>query len=122
MDLVEEFTLSEQLEFHFRLRNPANRCSLAEIIDRMKMGDSREKAITNFSSGMKQRLKLGLAFFTEASAIFLDEPGTNLDEHALAWYHENLGAVAPDKTVIVASNQADEYPKTAIRLMITDYK
>lgn len=123
MDLIEELTLAEHLAFHFKLRKPRPGYSVDSIIEKLYMTDSRDKQIANFSSGMKQRLKLGLAFFTDAQLIFLDEPGTNLDEQALAWYCENLkNAVLENKLTFIASNQKNEYPDDAEVISLTSYK
>jgi ABC-type multidrug transport system ATPase subunit len=71
---------------------------------------------------MKQRVKLGLALLTQADAIFLDEPGTNLDEKAFSWYLDRLKKLPSDVLVLIASNQAREYPSDAIRLDLTTFK
>lgn len=123
MDLIEEFTLREQLAFHFKLRKPRSGYSIDSILDKLYLSDSRDKQIVNFSSGMKQRVKLGLAFYTDAKIIFLDEPGTNLDETAFAWYLENLrNPVLNDNLVFIASNQKSEYPADAEIISISNYK
>lgn len=123
MDLIEEFTLQEQLEFHFKLRKPRTGYSIDSMIDKLYLSDSRDKQIINFSSGMKQRVKLGLAFYTMAKVIFLDEPGTNLDETAFNWYSENLKNVMLDGSMIfIASNQKNEYPADAEIISISSYK
>lgn len=123
MDLIEELTLAEQLNFHFNLRKPRAGYSIDSIIDELYMADSRDKQIANFSSGMKQRLKLGLAFFTDAAIIFLDEPGTNLDEQAFAWYTENLkNPVLKDALIFIASNQKNEYSTSTEVISVASYK
>lgn len=123
MDLIEELTLSEQLTFHFKLRKPRAGYTIDSIIDKLYLTDSRDKQIANFSSGMKQRVKLGLAFFTEAKILFLDEPGTNLDETAFNWYLENLrNTVLNDRLIFIASNQKNEYPTDAEIITISAYK
>lgn len=123
MDLIEEFTLTEQLQFHFKLRKPRTGYTIESMIGKLYMGDSRDKQISNFSSGMKQRVKLGLAFFTETDVIFLDEPGTNLDEKAFAWYKENLAeATQTGSMILIASNQKSEYPDNAEVISMTSYK
>jgi ABC-type multidrug transport system ATPase subunit len=71
---------------------------------------------------MKQRVKLGLAFFTEADLIFLDEPTTNLDQEATAWYHEHLQQLPPGCAIFIASNQSSEYPSDAHTINILNYK
>jgi ABC-type multidrug transport system ATPase subunit len=71
---------------------------------------------------MKQRLKLGLAFFTNTPALFLDEPGTNLDRQAFTWYLENLEQASANRLVFIASNQPEEYPQGAEIINLSDYK
>ena len=122
LDLIEEFTLEEHLRFHFKLKWSRNQITEADVLDRMKLADAKDKHIANFSSGMKQRLKLGLAFFTQAELIFLDEPTTNLDREATAWYQEELQQLPHGCTIFIASNQASEYPSKAHILNIIDYK
>lgn len=123
MDLIEELTLTEQLQFHFKLRKPRAGFTIESMIGKLYMTESRDKQISNFSSGMKQRVKLGLAFFTETDVIFLDEPGTNLDEKAFAWYTENLAEAAQTSSLIfIASNQKSEYPGNAEVISMTAYK
>lgn len=122
MDLIEEFTLTEQIEFHFRMRTVRKDYTVEMLIEKMYLSDARDKAISNFSSGMKQRLKLGLAFYTEAQAIFLDEPGTNLDDNAFAWYHDQLRELPSDQLIFIATNQSNEYPETAEVLNLTAFK
>lgn len=122
MDLIDEFTLTEQLQFHFKLRKIRNGLSVDQVIDTMYLNDSRHKAIGNFSSGMKQRVKLALAFLTEADVVFLDEPSTNLDRQAFEWYLKMLGALPANIITIIASNQPSEYPENALKLDILSLK
>jgi ABC-type multidrug transport system ATPase subunit len=122
MDLIEEFTLLEQLQFHFSLRMAAGNMSLDEMIRLMYLEPARNKQIVNFSSGMKQRVKLGLAFFTDADVMFLDEPGTNLDKQAFEWYLKQLTAVIGKKMIFIASNQPAEYPDNAVKIDILKFK
>ena len=109
MELIEEFTLAEQLDFHFKLKKSVAGITVREIPALMQLEKSRNKQIRNFSSGMKQRLKLGLAFFTEADLIVLDEPTTNLDESGMNWYLENVQKLKKEKLLVICSNQEREY-------------
>lgn len=122
MDLIEEFTLSEQLRFHFGLKTPRQGMNETEMLDRMYLRHAKDKYISNFSSGMRQRVKLALAFFTAADILFLDEPGTNLDAQAFAWYLDQLAGLPEKCLVFIASNQASEYPSNAQKLDITGFK
>lgn len=122
MDLIDEFTLDEMLQFHFRLKNLRPGVALEDLPEIMYLGHAREKQIGNFSSGMRQRLKLAIAFYTEAEAYFLDEPGTNLDHRAFSWYREELAKLPAGALILVASNNPEEYPENAANLHIMDYK
>src|SRR5690606_26147651 len=102
LDLIEEFTLTEHLRFHFRLKRSRNGIRLEEMLDRLMLSGAKDKHIANFSSGMKQRVKLALAFFSEADLIFLDEPTTNLDRETKDWYHEQLNMLPPHCTIFIA--------------------
>jgi ABC-type multidrug transport system ATPase subunit len=88
----------------------------------MYLEEAKDKFISNFSSGMKQRLKLALAFYTDTPALFLDEPGTNLDSQAFAWYQNNLKNSIGQRLIVIASNQPDEYPIEARKLDLSQLK
>lgn len=122
MDLIDEFTLDEMLNFHFKLRKIRHGFALADLPRLMYLEESREKQLINFSSGMKQRLKLAMSFYTEAEVLFLDEPGTNLDRRAFEWYLKELSQLPQDTLVIIASNNSEEYPHNATIVQITDFK
>ncbi len=122
LDLVEEFTLTEHLRFHFRLKPSRIGITLDEMIDRLMLSGAKDKHIANFSSGMKQRVKLALAFFSEADLIFLDEPTTNLDKDTKDWYHTELQKLPPHCTILIASNQPEEYPLHTKVINILDFK
>lgn len=119
MDLIEEFTLEESIRFHFKFKTPT--LPIDTMIEAMELASSKDKKIGLFSSGMKQRLKLALAFYSQTPFLFLDEPTTNLDSHAIAWYHNNL-ARQSGRGVIIASNKEDEYPPNAVKIDLSAYK
>lgn len=110
LELIEDFTLHELIDFHFQFKNLAkniNKLDVSEIID---LKNASNKRIKDFSSGMKQRLKLGLAFLSDTPLLLLDEPITNLDKSAIIWYNNMLLKFTNDRTVIICSNHiADEY-------------
>lgn len=122
MDLIEEFTLEEMVRFHFQLKRIRSGFTLNDVVERMYLEDALDKQLINFSSGMRQRLKLGLAFFTAADVYFLDEPGTNLDKRAFEWYQKEFSNLPEDATIFIASNDPAEYPESATVLNIMDFK
>ena len=68
LELIEDFTLGEFVKFHFRFNKLSGGMSHEDFIRGIFMEKEKDKYIRNFSSGMKQRLKLGIGFF---SASFL---------------------------------------------------
>lgn len=122
MDLIDEFTLTEMVKFHFKFKKTRSNLNLEEVVELLELAPAKDKMISNFSSGMKQRLKLGLAFYSQADALFLDEPTTNLDRKSIEWYQRHREQL-PDKTlVLIASNQEHEYPANAQIVDILAYK
>ena len=86
------------------------------------MEANRNKQIRNFSSGMKQRLKLALAFCADTPLLMLDEPTSNLDAQGVDWYLSLVEKYAAGRLTIICSNQEHEYSFCQHRLSITDYK
>ena len=82
-----------------------------------------EKPIAHFSSGMKQRLKLALAILSDTSLLLLDEPASNLDAEAVAWYRSLLDRHVEERTLLVASNrQAAEHDLCTAQLEVAEWK
>ena len=114
LELVEELTLDELLTFHQTFK-PFKAGLTAEIVaDRLLLTHARHKEIKYFSSGMKQRVKLGLAFFSQSPVVILDEPTSNLDRQGTDWYHEQVRQLIdpltrPNQLLLIGSNQPDEY-------------
>jgi ABC-type multidrug transport system ATPase subunit len=73
----------------------------------MQLENQRDKKIKHFSSGMKQRVKLGLAIYANTDALFLDEPCSHLDKKSEEWYSNMLEKCSASRTIIVASNDND---------------
>ncbi|MEL6972490.1 MAG: ABC transporter ATP-binding protein [Bacteroidota bacterium] len=109
IELIEEFTLEEAIRFHQRFRPLLPGLTIELLIDRLGLKRARSRPIAQFSSGMKQRVKLALACCTAADYLLLDEPTTNLDEQGISWYQQLLQDFAGDRLLIIASNVADDY-------------
>jgi len=109
MELVEEFTLREMVEFHSQFKPLKNKMPVTEFEEMIQLSHASGKLIRHFSSGMKQRLKLGLAFMSDVPVIFLDEPTTNLDAQGFQWYLDNVTLHTKNQLVLLGSNVRQEY-------------
>ncbi|WP_316790240.1 ABC transporter ATP-binding protein [Pedobacter frigoris] len=122
VDLIEEFTLQETIDFHFQFKGLYDGISKSDVMDLLGLVKSQDKALKYFSSGMKQRTKLALACCTDSPLLLLDEPTSNLDVQGLSWYHELMREFSKNKLVIVGSNQEVEYSFCNHFVRIMDYK
>lgn len=121
LDIIQEFTLLEMLEFHFKFKKLIPGGSISTIIEDAYFHGAEDKFIKNFSSGMKQRLKLALAFYSDTPILLLDEPTSNLDQKAIDWYHKKLDSVR-NRLMIIASNQPEEYRTCKYKIDIEQFK
>lgn len=122
LELIEEMTLSEFLSFHGHFKPWYAGITTDRIIDVIGLADSMHKQIRYYSSGMKQRVKLAQAIFSDTPALLLDEPCTNLDEAGYALYHQLIRDYAGDRLVIVSSNDRAEYDFCTSVLTMGDFK
>ena len=120
MELVEEMTGTEMLEFHRKFKSLTE--SNESILSVVALENAATKQIRYFSSGMKQRLKLALAFFSQSPILLLDEPVSNLDKEGIKLYHSLIKNYASEKLVIVSSNDEQEYDFCKHIIHISDYK
>lgn len=122
LELPEEFTLLEFLQFHFRFKSPKSNLDISTMLDIMYLKGHEHKPISQFSSGMKQRLKLGICFFSQTNLILLDEPTSNLDEKGVAWYLQLVQGFSHQATMLICSNDSREFSFCQNRIDIEAFK
>jgi ABC-type multidrug transport system ATPase subunit len=122
LELIEDFTLTELLAFHTQFKSFKNNFPIADFIDLIELPKAKNKEIKFFSSGMKQRVKLGLAFWSDCEILMLDEPTSNLDSQATEWYLRNVQEYSKNRLLLICSNQPAEYQFCNNILNIQDYK
>ncbi len=122
LELIEEFTLDEMIDFHFKFKPYRKGIDKEGLINLLNLEGGRHKLIKYFSSGMKQRLKLALAFCSDTPMLMLDEPTSNLDSQGVDWYLSLVQQFAADRLTIICSNQQHEYSFCKHQLNISDYK
>ncbi|MCB9054595.1 MAG: ATP-binding cassette domain-containing protein [Chitinophagales bacterium] len=109
LELVEEMTLDELLSFHQNFKPFIPGISANDIILKVGLDKAAKKQIRNYSSGMKQRVKLAQCIFSDTPIILLDEPCTNLDAEGITLYQSLIDTYCKEKLVIVSSNDEIEY-------------
>lgn len=123
IDLAEELTCTELVDFHLKFKSFQKDISSKEFIDLVYLTGSKQKRIKDFSSGMKQRLKLGLAICTKSDLLLLDEPCSNLDSTGVKMYHQLMDNFNINRTTIIGSNEdSNELYRIENIVRITDFK
>lgn len=123
LEIIEDFTLDEMLDFHFSFKSYLPGMNATVVKDILDLRVRKSKVIRQYSSGMKQRVKLALAFFSDVPLLLLDEPLMNLDKAGMEWYLQLVKQYAGKRTLIICSNQHDQESGFAAKIIsIEDYK
>ncbi|MEO6134284.1 MAG: ATP-binding cassette domain-containing protein [Ginsengibacter sp.] len=109
LELIEEMTLVEFFSFHQKMKGWLPGMDTSQIINILSLQKSAEKQIRYYSSGMKQRVKLAQAIFSNVPVVLLDEPLTNLDQEGGTLYHSLIKNYCADRLLIISSNDEKEY-------------
>ena len=122
LEVVEEMTATEFLEFHRGFKPLLNGISIAEIISLIGLEKAADKQIRYYSSGMKQRVKLAQCIFSDTAIVLLDGPCTNLDAEGIELYHRLISNYCSNRLVVVSSNDKVEYSFCNHLISISNYK
>ena len=123
MELFEDYTLIECIKLQSQFKSFIEGLEIDNILEMLQLESSKDKQLKYYSSGMKQRVKLGLAILADTSILMLDEPTNNLDKNGFKWYQKLITDYSADRLIVVCSNdQAHEYEFCNQELNIEDFK
>jgi ABC-type multidrug transport system ATPase subunit len=108
LELELLFSLREYLDLHHQLKAFSGQYDVEELASEFGLHSALDKRLSEFSSGMMQRLRIGLALAADTELVLLDEPLSNLDEAGQAWYREYLQRRMGKRLIIVFSNAREE--------------
>lgn len=110
INLYTELTIFENLEFLQEVSSEQNNSDhILKLLDYVHMTPLKDQLVKQLSTGQLQRIKLASALIRTPDILFLDEPGSNLDQKG----HELVSKIVADqkdlgKLVIMASNDPNE--------------
>jgi ABC-type multidrug transport system ATPase subunit len=104
MQLWEELTLKENVELFLQFKNMPSCADYREFSNLTQLEKQVNQPLKTYSSGMKQRVKLGLSILSDAQLLILDEPCSHLDSSAVQWYQNLLTKNSANRLMVVASN------------------
>jgi ABC-type multidrug transport system ATPase subunit len=122
LEVIEEMTLREFLDFHHGFKPFLTGITTDSIISTLGLGKAADKQIRYYSSGMKQRVKLAQCIFSDTAIVLLDEPCTNLDAAGIELYNQLIADHCKKRMVIVSSNDHHEYEFCKEKLNIQNWK
>ena len=108
-DLIQEYDAEEMFLFHKKFKKLRSDIDVNSFLERVNLKGNKGKQIQYYSSGMKQRLQLAIALFTDSKLLLLDEPTSYLDNTNKDWFYSLLKDEISDRTVIIASNDLDDF-------------
>ena len=115
LELPEELTLLELLQFHTTLK-PLHQISIEAFIKSIDI--PADKEIRNCSSGMKQRVKFALAYYSISSILLLDEPTANMDHHWRDWSLALIQNQPQKRITVICSNELYEYDFAEVKVRL----
>lgn len=123
LDVPEELNPSELIKTFRSFKPFIEGLNEIQILERLRLSKEAAKPIKYFSSGMKQRLKIGLAILSDTPFLLLDEPLSNLDKEGSQWFGELMQQYINNKTVVIASNNIEDEIKYCDTIIdISNYK
>ena len=108
-DLIQEYDAEEMFLFHKKFKKMRKEMDVNSFLEKVNLKGNKGKQIQYYSSGMKQRLQLAMALFTDSKLLLLDEPTSYLDNTNKDWFYSLLSDEMSDRTVIIASNDLDDF-------------
>jgi ABC-type multidrug transport system ATPase subunit len=125
INLYDELTGWENLDFFYDLKvavkdNKKDR--IKSLLEKVGLYNSRDDLIRNYSSGMKQRLKLAFSVLNEPKLLLMDEPRTNLDEDGISVIYSIAEEQKNRGILVLATNEAEDTALCSSKLNIEEYK
>ena len=109
--LLADLTVTEHIRLHQKLRPALPGSDVHAVAVLALLQEKGHVRVRDLSSGMRQRLALALAFSTDCTALFLDEPTSHLDRAGKTWYAQLVSDWQKGRSLVVASNHdPGEYP------------
>lgn len=116
--LFDNLTVEENIKLKLKLHRIENK-NQEQILNTLGFGDHNHEKVKGFSTGMRQRLGIALAFMGNPDLVILDEPTNGLDTFGIHELRELLMLEKKQgKTIIIASHMLSEIQKVADRIAI----
>lgn len=121
----EDISARENLMIFGRLNGlsrAAAKKRATELLEEFSLVDSADKAIADFSGGMRRRLDLAVSLISRPALIFLDEPTTGLDPRTRTQMWDTIRElVVEGSTIVLTTQYLEEADELADRIALIDH-
>ncbi|HPS46084.1 MAG TPA: ATP-binding cassette domain-containing protein [Bacteroidales bacterium] len=123
IELIEEFTIKENINWYVTLKKLKNNLNIYDVINLLSTPKNDTKKLSNYSSGIKQRVKLALSILSDTPILLLDEPCANLDAAGIKWYNDLISMHSLNRIIFISSNNnPSEIAFCSKKFEITSFK
>lgn len=125
INLYEELTAYENLSFFYGLRNPLGKDRkerINSLLEKVNLYGRRNDEVKNFSSGMKQRVKLAFAIINSPRLLLMDEPRTNLDTEGVDLVYGVAEEQKKNGILVIATNEPEDTSLCGKVVSVEDFK
>ena len=93
---------------------------IEEALDRVKMGEWKDKKVGGFSKGMKQRVNVASTLLSDPEVLILDEPTTGLDPRGMSEVRDIVKSLK-DRLVFMSSHLLAEVTDVCSEVAMIDH-
>ncbi len=108
LELPLSLSIKEAIHLYGQMRGYHSNWSPDAIIRALELDAHLSKPLVQLSSGMRQRVKLMIAFALNADVLILDEPTAHLDAKSIEWYKKQVANVQHHFIFIASNHDQDE--------------
>lgn len=127
LSLYDELTGYENLQFFINIKCQDKSSSEKEekinfLLEKVGLFKRKKDLYKNYSSGMKQRLKLAFALLNDPALLLLDEPCANLDKEGIDVVYGFAEEQRKKGVLIVATNEESDLQLCDTLINIENFK
>lgn len=115
--LFEELTPAQHLELFASIKEEAHP-NLGEILEVLRLGDSRDKQAAKLSGGQRRKLTVAMAFVGKADLIVLDEPTVGMDAESRLGLWKLIRENRRDRLIVLTTQNLEEADELSDRIAI----
>lgn len=120
LQLYTEFTAWEHVSMVQSLRGlDFSHDNAIQLFEKMGLVSRRDDVLSDYSSGMLQRVRYICALIHQPAFLFLDEPTTNLDRSGIEAVQQLVAAGSIDRVTIIATNESGDLSMCNKRLELS---